>query len=447
MKQELQKVSSEAASHRAKLRQLKGELSRAWDLPGNDHDKHASERMLALHAVHEKWLKQGTTSHSEDTALVCTMQRQVIVTELKADLAEYRAERSRSVAALSVSRKVKENKDLLNENSALRRDKEGLEHELGALRDPTNACGQESARQVHNVALGEAQPIVLNKTEVQRKIGDSTGSECDKFVGAASVLGTPAAPSRPVSGPSTRVRSRPASASMLHTCEHLSMRPLSATALNSTRRASSARSSVQARQVSHIGQPPHATSSGAILGPSGRIVRYQPAQALHAIFDRERNLSSALQAEIETRDRLLEDQHAQMHILKAMVQRQILEESDLEGLDGADEVVYEAGAVDLEPSTVSASLGGSRLEADQSQPSLRAQSAIEKRIVGRIASAGEAIRRQTRPTSAQWRKQGASAHWIKRRPTSAGGVHVEAARSALRNAGKESRLAEQVHLV
>jgi hypothetical protein len=253
-----------------------------------------------------------------------------------------------------------------------------------------------------------------------------------------SVLGAPVAPSRPVSGVPITVRSRPASASVLHE-QHKVLRPRSATALQCVTRAVSAGSARQtARQL-------QAASSGAVLGPGcSRIVRYQPAQALRTMLVADREVASGLRAEIELRDRRLEDQQAQMRVLQAMVRRQILEESDFEGQDSADEVVYEAQAdhlespvAALEPSVTSIS----HTAVDTGQSPKTASAFGERGHIARgLTSAGALVRGQydkPRPASAQWRKAG-EPPWSprgKRRPTSAGGVLVESARSALRRTG------------
>ena len=400
LKAELRQTARKAADTQSALQQLTGDLARAWDLPdGGGGGGAPSERSRALQNVHAKWCSGDAPAAAEHDDVSATMRRQVAATEVKADLAEFRTQRMRTVAQASVSQKVRENMDILNENASLRREVHALQKRLAALEGTT-----APARSVSPGARGDQ-------------------GSAEALQGAASRLGGIPAPSRPVSGVSAAASSRPASALACKAPRPQLRRPHSATALPSSHALQGGEGAAARRPWSC--DPAALRKPAPTTGASQRIVRYRPAHVLREMAQQGAAHDRGLQAALDGKDRQLEEQQAQMRVLQAMVQQKILEESDLDGSldgsDGADEVVY-AGEAEVEPIAPVLDSGDKATTPHPQPRRPRPQSAVE-----------------TRRSAGAWGKDtGAAGRLARRRPTSAGGANVNAARSALR-AGSQER--------
>lgn len=306
------------------VEQLKTEVSQALAASDESAPGRLSERQLALGELATKWLKprhRSATAGEEDTDFTSVMSRRVTAVELKAGLTDLWAQRVRRSCKSAVSRKQEQATQLLRENNLLRKENKRLRDQLlnvtGKQQDEAAGQLKKAAVQSQLYASADSCPKTSGPAHNSATID---GSWDDDLSGAPG-LGSRAVPSRPASAKLSQhalkqgsANKRPWSATpaLASTTQTLGLRADKPTG---RRRPSSAQS------LGRNGRPKTAGSSRAPLLPLTDSVGSFGHATQHAVVQ--------LQERSETQAGVIEQQHAELQLLKAM-----LYEKGLEGTDG-----------------------------------------------------------------------------------------------------------------
>jgi hypothetical protein len=417
LKDEVMHAQNVAAGLRTTIEQFKGDFARAWSQSDVSTNGKPSEHVTALRALSAKWLSSKAQGRVEVEDIAHTLQKQVLVTELKADLAQSRTKRIESSTKASVAHKVHENMQLMAENTSLRRDKKLLRDALHAanltiedLRSPATmvSCLGRSAEGLEatpTVVLGGAADAP--SPSLQLAVASPRPCSAGAITSYFASLGSPAAPSRPVSA-------------MLAPLANLS-RAEPQVALNPHRPRPHSAMVRPVRQLPTSSQR-RRPLSGLERGSRG-IAHFSPARALTELVGQKSERVVSLEAQLSSRERTIEEQQAQIRLLHTTMHHHILEGEEED--DGSTvELVFqqdtdaatcrEAAASAVKPVTGQAA----------SEGRVRPRSALEARLLtgnraGALA-ASQGVGGATQRGSLVGR----------RRPTSAGGMNVQSARSS-----------------
>jgi hypothetical protein len=445
---------------RATLHDFKADFAKAWSLSDLSSSAQPSPRAEALLALFNKWVCKEAQPDAGIESLAHTLQKQVLVTELKADVAQYRSTVLESNGRASVAQKLRHNMELLDENTSLRREKKLLRDELlaanGTIEELRAALlasmGEEGAGGTTPRAATLSGQVSIGRPGSGRletiqedgqpagpsgSVGRISDAGDESITSYFASLGSRATPSRPVSGASSSI-SRPTSGD-----KHQRHAP----ALPSRSRPHSAAAIVGGGSAgSSVSRPlrprPHSSHAGGKSAQSrhgvrGAIAHFSPARVLNQLVSQERGRMGELEAAVLARDATIESQRAQMRLLQSMVHQELLEEEeDDNGIQ--DEMVYEGEA---DASLASAEPGPQAGEA----PSSVGQGDTAESSAGsgyRAQQQRPWIASDARPRSggaAQGRDAGTASGHVgirqglagSRRPTSAGGANMHVARRAL----------------
>jgi hypothetical protein len=331
MKREMLKVKNDASTSGSMFNQMKSELAAVMQQPEGNEPSHHS---LALRALVNKWARcapskqqvraaDASKDDDGDAALAGALQRQAMVGELNADLAEFRTQRMQADVKASMARRTCENAQLLQENANLRREMKGLRDRLTVAERAQRATSIAAAEPV--AALGQQRGH--DDARVMRAIVEHTEQERDideTMIGLAISPSWRAAPSRPVSGASTaapgELSTRPQSAKQ-------SSRPCSAV-VQTSRAAQPA--STSPRQRPHSAWVMSSPERARVRRPhSGSVVHGRPSRILNELMGREREQTSHLASQLEESCGVLAGQQEELRALKTLVKHLMKSDSGI----------------------------------------------------------------------------------------------------------------------
>jgi hypothetical protein len=322
-------VRTEVSSSRALLCQLHSEVAAVLDLPSDGEPAAHSQRKAALHALVNKWGRRvsgkpqdasSSTIADDDCgdALAKTLQRQAMVTELKADLATFRTRRVQADAKANIGRKTAENVQLLQENARLRREMKAL-HDRLTLAEVANRSGAIAS---HPGAATRCRPRDREDAQSMQSIpeealdrrdsGDVVAGHGMSSLDCDWLSHSPlrrAMTTRPASAVSTSPSTLPTPA------KHVA-RPWSASAeleargyvdRSQRRRPHSAWAAPSTERV--VARRPHSCS----------VARDRPARILNELVGRERDQVSMLTAQLEASHGVVAEQQGEVRALQMLV--------------------------------------------------------------------------------------------------------------------------------
>ena len=463
LKTDLRKASGEAQALRSVLDQFRSDFAKAWTESDAADGNKPSRRAEALHTLYDKWVKCEAPVDTGSESLSHALQKQVLVTELKADVAHFRAGMVESNTKADAMQKLRQNRILLDENTELRRDRKLLRDELAAAQGTvselraallaTNAAHQRTEHAASQLADQPAASscrldTIMEDAPVHAGLDQSApqAEESDGFMaGLYASLGSRVQPSRPVSGASSST-SRPLSAAShigagSSTAARRQTRPHSASAVSSQRSASSHVSRPMRRPQSSIERSRlHGARSGAA---KGRVMHFSPVRVLNHLLGENNEKAGKLEAQLRKRDDTIASQRAQMQLLQSMVHRQILEEEADAGDDADEEMLYQQDHETSQPGqhksaiSIPSSTAQQRPErgAGQRQPrpwsasaAVRSTAHGDSEHLQRPVASARPDARSSSDVACEHAGRGLKGS---RRPTSAGGVNVLDARRAL----------------
>ena len=361
-----------------------------------------SDRAAALKELAYKWVRpsaSGPAAEESEEDLAAVLTRRVTAVELKAGLTDLRAQRMQRSCKQAVSKKSEQATQLLRENNSLRKENKRLRDQLslGSVeRMPaTVLVGQQKqpGTAVHPPAWHGIDP------GRQRDSLETVDEDWAGQFSGSSGIGSRAAPSRPTSATLTgrapiqsRSSSRPSSARP-HSAKLVASRGVPGGETQSPLKRPSS-----AHALGRNGRPLAAAARSAML-PLTAAVRGSGRGTPHAV--------AQLREQSECQASLIEDQQAELQLLKAMLHERAMQVHD--GNDEEDKAEF---------------------------------SELEYGGTGAKETVGG--RQQDTQHAGQFANSDSASHWdgkmvgTKRRPTSAGGVGVERARQVLQFHGRSN---------
>lgn len=451
---DLHAAESRAAELRARLGRLTRALATAWSLSPHSINGRPSPRDAALLEVVNAWVRDDGIAAGEgaDDAAAHALQRQVLVTELKADVAQHRSARAEAAARGTAHAHMAQNRDLIEENAALRRDKKLLREQLAAAEAALRALQGTAAGGVslagaaqqrrsgspsRDGTAGTLQPIPEDAADAgTAEAAGSSRPHLDRSIsGLISMLGSRVPPSRPASGlmqsaaRPTSARAGVAGALGVATdgaSQERRRRPQSASA--ALMRPNTAAARITGSQTL---RRPHSSHTRA-RSSSGGVARCRPARVFTELLKEERRRLGALEDDNAAKAETIAAQQAQMLLLQSAVRRQIMRGTDDEaGSPAADELVFDAAAEGGASPAQSAAHSPS--PAAHSRDGSAARGDGDRDAVSRAGSFTDAHRRAAAAQLAQGQQHAVPGR-LRARPQSA---HARSSKPALLDNGED----------
>lgn len=400
-----------ASACHSTVEQIRADVGRALSASDDKAPGRLSARAVVLKELAEKWIRptsSAPTAVETESDLAAVMSRRVTAVELKAGLTDLWAQRMQRSCKYAVSKKQDQATQLLRENNSLRKENKRLRDQL--------SLGSVDRKQATALDGQEIQPVVDIQMHPPARHGLEPATErrhsletvdehwAEHVSGTASALGSRAAPSRPTSAK----LSEHASGHRDFSRRSSSARPYSAR-LGATR-SGQAQPQLLKRPLSAqlLGR------NGRPLGAAGRAAMMPLTTAAQGLGHGTPHAVAQLREQSESQASLIEDQQAELQLLKAM-----LHERAMQGHNGNDEEEED---------------GDDLLEADSDQSALEETlgKQCQQQDLTSTQHAGQLAKREFE-AHGENKKMGK-----KRRPTSAGGVGVERARQVLQFHGRSN---------
>lgn len=318
----------------SRLEQLKTDVSRALGASDETAPGRRSARAAAFKEIAEKWISPRecpSTVEEGEPDLAAVMTRRVTAVELKAGLTDLWAQRVQRSCKSAVSRKQEQATQLLRENNSLRKENKRLRDQLSIACKRTASGKQAMLDTVMQPPAGHGV-----ESQERRQSLETVEEDWAEQLSGAPALGSRAAPSRPTSAALSRRESAQTKARR---------RPSSATP-NSGRLGG-----VRSVQGGEVNPQPKRPSSAQPLGRNGRPTAGSVRAANMPLTASAQGFGhgtphtvAQLREQSVQQASLIEDQHADLQLLKA-----VLHERAMQGYSGSDEEDEDGGDLKSDP--------------------------------------------------------------------------------------------------